>query len=59
MKLKDFKNMIDQAAAYAGDCDVDVLVIEEENGKEIEFEIEKVGHFHVVPDVLITIKKVT
>lgn len=59
MKLKMLKNLIDQASAYAGDADVDAEVCWiDKDGKETAFEIVRVGHFHIVPDVVITVQRI-
>lgn len=58
MKLKMLKDLIDQAAAYAGEADVDAEVCwTDKDGKETAFEIVAVGHFHIVPDVVITVQR--
>jgi len=59
LQYLEVKDMIDQAAAYAGEADVDVEVLHvDKDGKETVFEIVKVGHFHIVPDVVITVQRI-
>ena len=52
MKLKMLKTLIDEAVAYAGDCDPDVEVWV---GEKRAYRIGRIGQFGVVPDVTITV----
>ena len=57
MKLKVLKNLIDQAYEASGDGDVNVdTFYEDENGVEHGFDIESVGQFGIIRDVVITLK---
>ncbi len=55
MKLKELKEAIDQAVAYAGDTDPDVEVV----FKKTSYEIRELRQFSIMPDVMIYIGEKT
>lgn len=57
MKLKELKKIIDRAIEYAEDTDPNITILLETNTKEIEFEIDNINQFRVIPDVCIHIGK--
>ena len=55
MKLKEFADIINQAVERAGETEPDIEVYDE---KERRFNIMRVGQFHLIPDVVITMREV-
>ena len=51
MKLREFKQLIDECVKRAGECDPDVEV----HFKKACYDVRRIGQFGVVPDVVISI----